>query len=145
MQNKLDELYPDEGYFVDCDYNSSCYYDESRGEWTNRNGKPIINQKTGEIKKRFIDMIVHKREKNSGSDFICFEIKKWDNCSADGFKKDENNLRVLTSEYGYQFGFHIIFGKIKARTKVRVFRGNKVDLMSTFGKGRKSLAFRRKL
>ena len=28
-------------YFVDCDYNSSTYFDEESGEWKRRNGKPI--------------------------------------------------------------------------------------------------------
>ena len=112
-------------YFVDCDYNSSCYYDEQLKRWVRRNGKPIPNQKNGKIKKRFIDVIIHKRGFDN-SDLICFEIKKWNNCTRKGIKKDENNLKVLTTYYGYSFGFHIILGKVKNKIKVKVFKGDKI-------------------
>jgi hypothetical protein len=111
-------------YFVDCDYNSSCYYDPITKEWKRRNGKPIPDQKRGEIKKRFIDIIVHKRGFDN-SDLICFEIKKWNNITKDGIKKDKNNLRILTSQFGYSFGFHLFFGKTKDKTKIRIFNKGK--------------------
>ncbi len=125
LQIKFNKDYFTERYFVDCDYNSSCYYDEVRRKWKRRGGKPVPDQIIGKIKKRFIDIIVHKRESGSNSNLICFEIKKWNNCTAEKMKKDKNNLAVLTSQYGYSFGFHLIFGEVERDLKLYVFKGNK--------------------
>lgn len=125
LQIKFNKDYFAERYFVDCDYNSSYYYNEVSREGKRRSGKPVPNQINGKIKKRFIDIIVHKRGSGSDSNLICFEIKKWNNCTAEGMKKDKNNLAVLTSQYGYSFGFHLIFGKVERDLKLYVFKGNK--------------------
>ena len=125
LQIIFNKEYSAEGYFVDCDYNSSCYYDEGGGEPKRSSGKPIPNQISGKTKKRFIDIIVHKRESANDSNLICFELKKWNNCRAEGMKKDENNLAVLTSQYGYSFGFYLIFGKSEKDLKLYVFKGSK--------------------
>lgn len=125
LQNLFDRQEPhngDDRYFVDCDYNSSFYYDGKRKMWIKRGGKPIADQKTGKITKRFIDIIVHKRDFGSGKDLICFEFKKWNNCTDEGVKKDINNLEVLTTQYGYSFGFHLIFGLEKEETKLTIIR-----------------------
>ena len=120
LQNKFND------YFIDCDYNSLTYLDKGSGKWVRRNGKPIPNseQNKAKIKKRFIDIIVHKRDFYD-SDLICFEIKKWNNCTEDGIRKDENNLKVLTSQYGYRYGFHLIFGKNKKETVISTFKDGK--------------------
>jgi hypothetical protein len=125
LQIKFNNEYRNDKIFVDCDYNSSCYFDESSKRWERRSGKPIFDQRTGKIKKRFIDIIVHKRESNDESDLICFEVKKWNNCTVEGVKKDQNNLIVLTSHYSYLFGFHLILGKIKEEVRLNVFSQNK--------------------
>ena len=125
LQIIFNKEYSAEGYFVDCDYNSSCNYDEGRGDLKRSSGKPIPNQLSKKSKKRFIDIIVHKRESESDSNLICFEIKKWNNCTVEGMKKDKNNLAVLTSQYGYSFGFHLIFGEVERDLKLYVFKGNK--------------------
>lgn len=101
------------GYFVDCDYNSSF----ARGQ--SRNGKPIINEDGSETK-RFVDIIIHKRSAEE-SDYICFEIKKWNNRSEYAVQKDENNLKHLTSSYGYKYGFHVTFGKTKEQVIIKEF------------------------
>ena len=125
LQIIFNKEYSAEGYFVDWDYNSSCNYDEGRGELKRSSGKPIPNQISKKSKKRFIDIIVHKRESESDSNLICFEIKKWNNCTVEGMKKDKNNLAVLTSQYGYSFGFYLIFGKAEKDLKLYVFKGSK--------------------
>jgi len=125
LQIIFNKVYSAERYFIDCDYNSSCYYDEGRGELKRSSGKPIPNQIIKKTKKRFIDIIVHKRESGSDSNLICFEIKKWNNCTVEGMKKDKNNLAVLTSQYGYSFGFYLIFGKAEKDLKLYVFKGSK--------------------
>lgn len=125
LQIIFNKEYSAEEYFVDCDYNSSCYYDEGSRERKRRGEKPIPDQISGKIKKRFIDIIVHKRESGSDSNLICFEIKKWNNCKVEGMKKDKNNLAVLTSQYGYSFGFYLIFGKAEKDLKLYVFKGSK--------------------
>lgn len=123
LQIIFNKEYSAERYFIDCDYNSSCYYDEERRK--RRGGKPIPNQISGKTIKRFIDIIVHKRESGSDSNLICFEIKKWNNYTAEGMKKDKNNLAVLTSQYGYSFGFYLIFGKTEKDLKLYVLKGSK--------------------
>jgi len=132
LQIILNKEYFADGYFVDCDYNSSCYYDKGSGESKRKGGKIIPNQKSGKIKKRFIDIIVHKRDRESDSNLICFEIKKWNNCAVEAMKKDENNLVVLTSQYGYSFGFYLIFGKAEKDLKLYVFKGNTKTLVKIY-------------
>lgn len=124
LQNIFDGIVGNDKYYVDCDYNSSFYYDESRSQWIKRNGKPIEDQKSGKLSKRFVDIIVHQRKYEQPSDLICFEIKKWNNCTKEGIHKDINNLEQLTSKYGYSFGFHLIFGQKIEKTKLRVVRGD---------------------
>jgi len=124
LQIVFNKEYSTEGYFVDCDYNSSCYYDEGRGKPRRRGGKPVPDQISKRTKKRFIDIIVHKRGSINDSNLICFEIKKWNNCTAEGMEKDKNNLAVLTSQYSYSFGFHLIFGEVKEDLKLCVFNGS---------------------
>lgn len=80
-------------YFVDCDYNSHMQNGQRLNE------KPIQDS-NGIVKNRLIDIIVHKRNNDEDADFICFEIKRWDNYS--GRSKDRNNLIKLTTTYNYQ-------------------------------------------
>ena len=110
-------------YFVDCDYNASfTLREDSQGNpiITERNGK-LIRGPNGIRQRKFVDIIVHKRLHEPFNDFICFEVKKW-NSKKKEFYKDVNNLKVLTSEYGYKYGFHLIFGKVRDETKVVVFK-----------------------
>jgi hypothetical protein len=100
-------------YFVDCDYNSHM---ENGQRFS---GKPIQNM-DGTITNRLIDIIVHKRNNDENADFICFEIKRWDNYF--GRNKDRNNLRELTTTYRYKFGFHVILGKTRNKTKIIIFQ-----------------------
>ena len=112
----LQETFPD--YFVDCDFNSHSRDGRTFG------GKPIPNQ-DGTTTDRFVDIIVHKRGLNGlGSDFICFEVKKWNNTNAISAEKDQNNLRILTSEYGYKYGFYLILGRLLNSTKWTIFGRN---------------------
>lgn len=111
-------------YFVDCDFNSSVVNGQRMS------GKPITGSNGGKTKKRFIDIIIHKRMAENNSDFICFEIKKWNNCNqkVKGVKssaKDKNNLCVLTKEYGYKYGFYLIFGKTKPETRWTIFQNGR--------------------
>lgn len=119
LQNKMLKS----NFFVDCDFNSSFEnHSDSQGRnvGEERCGKPIEN-KDGTLTKRFPDIIVHKRDYNSQNDFICFEIKKWNNYNRKAIRKDANNLRILTSQYGYIYGFHISIHKIKTKTKWTIF------------------------
>ncbi len=128
LQNK----FHDENVFVDCDYNSSTYFNKETGKWERRNGKPIVDQDKAKITKRFIDIIVHKRGSYS-SDLICFELKKWNSSNSKDkngiypMEKDKNNLKVLTSVYGYEYGFHLIFGERKEDIKMEIFKDGRGD------------------
>ena len=102
-------------YFVDCDFNSSFE------NYVDRHGKPIENE-NGSVTNRFVDIIVHKRNFRIQDDLICFEIKKWNNTDPEEINKDKNNLRVLTSRYGYIYGFYISIHKVKTKTKWIIFR-----------------------
>lgn len=119
LQNRIED------YFVDCDFNSSYkefYNSQGNIVGKERNGKPIKN-KDGTVIERFVDIIVHKRNYLMRNDFICFEIKKWTNTNSKEIKKDRDNLRILTSKYGYIYGFHITIHKIKTKTKWTIFKG----------------------
>jgi hypothetical protein len=129
MQNKI------RNYYVDCDFNASfeAFYN-SDGELIiqQRNGKPISNP-DGSVTKRFVDIIIHKRESNLENDLICIEIKKWNNHNSIDIKKDRNNLRIMTTKYGYVYGFHITISRMKSESKwtiyedgVQVVRGARI-------------------
>jgi len=113
LQNKF------KNYFVDCDFNSSSV------NGTERYGKQIPDS-NGRERGRFVDIIIHKRTFNKLNDFICFEVKKWNNYNKKDFEKDQNNLSRLTSIYGYEYGFHIIFGKKREETKIIIFKDGKI-------------------
>lgn len=114
-------------YFVDCDFNSSF---EGRfgpdGRWSFRDvhGKPI-GDPDGKVTNRFVDIIVHKRDRDLENDLICFEVKKWNNRNSRDFAKDENNLRYLTSRYGYAYGFHVTIHRIKSKSTWTIFHEGK--------------------
>ena len=110
----LQKKFPD--YFVDCDFNSS----SENGQPLN--GKSIPEPDGGTSTKRFVDIIVHKRMTETNSDFICFEIKKWNSNNRQAAEKDKNNLKELTSKYGYRYGFYLIFGKTKQETQWGIFQ-----------------------
>lgn len=111
LRNNLNE------YLVDCDFNSSFAGNQQQ------DGKEIVNP-DGTTTKRFVDIIVHRRAEDANSDFVCFEIKKWNNKTQEAMGKDRNNLRVLTTVYGYDYGFHIILGKHLVQTKIKVYIRN---------------------
>jgi hypothetical protein len=113
----LQEVFPE--FFVDCDYNSAV----ENGR--DLRGKPITNR-DGTTTKRFVDIIVHKRRTVGQSDFICFEIKKWNNNCQQDSMKDRNNLRVLTSEYRYQYGFHLVLGRTLQTAKWTIFQHGQI-------------------
>jgi len=113
-----------QNYFVDCDFNSAAVLGQ------NINQKVITNP-DGTSTGRFIDIIIHKRTFDRKNDFICFEIKKWNSRNSERSEKDKNNLRVLTSEYGYRYGFYLILGKTKEETKWVVFQnGNACERLT---------------
>jgi len=116
LQNRLND------FFVDCDFNSSFEgYADAQGRFRSRerHGK-LIRNLDGTTTGRFVDIIVHKRDFTTPSnDFICFELKKWNNSVK---PKDKNNLRRMTSDYGYKYGFLIIFGRTKEVAKWTVYQ-----------------------
>ena len=106
-------------YYVDCDFNSA-----KVGENNDVAGKPVQNT-DGTWTNRFPDIIVHKRNFLQDNDYFCFEIKKWNNYDKKGAEKDRNNLEQFTSEYGYKFGFYLIFGKEKESSKWEVYKNGR--------------------
>ncbi|HUW20419.1 MAG TPA: hypothetical protein VMW16_14065 [Sedimentisphaerales bacterium] len=104
------------GYFVDCDFNSALV----NGQQVS--GKPITQPDRRTSRNRLVDIIVHNRTLRQGNDFICFEIKKWNNYDKNASDKDKNNLKVLTREYGYRYGFYLIFGKTRQKTQWIIFQ-----------------------
>ena len=114
-------------YFVDCDYNSNYFLciDRGKDRITETSAKQIKN-KDGTFTNRFIDIIIHKRTSNLNDNFVCFEIKKWNNHNSKAYQKDINNLEVLTgSEFKYKWGFYIILGKTMEKTRIIIFRNGK--------------------
>jgi len=127
LQNKITN------FSVDCDFNSSYRATYINGRWVcePRQGKPI-EEPNGTITNRFVDIIIHKRSdfinnENIESDFLCFEIKKWNYHNKNQIEKDKNNLRVLTSRFGYKFGFYINLHRNKNKTKWTIYKnGNEI-------------------
>jgi len=121
LQNQFND------HFVDCDFNSSFSGYLNRGDVTEneRSGKPIEN-KNGSVTRRFVDIIIHKRDCSPQNNLVCFEIKKWNTNNKKERNKDYNNLRRLTSDYGYSCGFHIVFGKSLAHTRWTIFEKGRV-------------------
>lgn len=121
-------------FFVDCDFNSSYHghYENGIFVWEQRDGKPIENA-DGMTTYRFVDIIIHKRSKFENnqpnlSDFLCFEIKKWNNGNKAQIDKDKNNLHAMTSVYGYVYGFFINFGQTKDSSRWTIFqRGQEIE------------------
>ena len=109
----LQAAYPD--YFVDADYNSS----SSDGRAIH--GKWIENEDGRTTKSRYVDIIVHRRGLFQPTDFICFEIKKWTNGNAKEIAKDKQNLKVLTTRYGYKYGFYLTLGRVFNTTYCDIF------------------------
>ena len=107
-------------YFVDCDFNSSSV----RGQ--QQSGKSITNAGGRTSTKRFIDIIVHTRTFDNNNDFICLEIKKWNNYDRRAFDKDVNNLKVLTTQYRYKYGFYLTLGKTVVQTKWLIFQDGEI-------------------
>jgi len=117
LQNEIDD------YYVDCDYNSSFQLElgpDGRQKVTEIPEKDI-DDPNGTSRRRYVDIIVHRREYSFDTDFFCFEVKKWNNHDREGEKKDLNNLDRMTSDYRYQYGFHVILGKTKNQTIWTVF------------------------
>ena len=115
-------------YFVDCDFNSSFEGHinlEGQIVGRERHGK-LIENPDGTATKRFVDIIVHKRDYGTQNDFICFEIKKWNNLNLKEIRKDRNNLCEMTSKYEYIYGFHITFHRERQKTKWTIFISGEV-------------------
>lgn len=111
LQNKLEK----DKFFVDCDFNSS-----NQGK-RKRDAKLILDPEGGETG-RFIDIIVHRRDRQNNYNLFCIEIKKWNNKNKKDRDKDRNNLRRLTSsKYRYHYGFHIIIHKEKTKSEWSIF------------------------
>lgn len=120
LQNELSATNRFSNLFVDCDFNSS-YELTSDSNWRESDGKPIPNL-DGSSTRRFIDVIIHKRDNHREHNIICFEIKKWNNNRRKEKEKDINNLIKMTTDYGYSFGFRLILGKRKEQTNWTIFR-----------------------
>jgi hypothetical protein len=118
-------------YFVDCDFNSHFYERVDRnGNRTiiDGNGKPIQTE-NGKVKKIFVDIIIHKRDFTNAreNDFICLEIKKWNNNNSIRRAKDIQNLKAMTSsQYAYKHGFYITLGKRKEDVFWSIFRNGRI-------------------
>lgn len=103
-------------YFIDCEYNKM---------HRDKNSMPKI---ASNLNGNFIDIIITKRDDNHQNDLVCFEIKRWDNYR--GRNKDRENLKILTfgERFNYDYGFYIILGKTKEKTKLEVYcKGNKKE------------------
>ncbi|MBR9701836.1 hypothetical protein GOV13_02850 [Candidatus Pacearchaeota archaeon] len=131
LQNELGE-----NYSVDCDFNSSSYLDK-KGKVIKLPGKrfpELGSDGKMKLKRRFIDIIVHRRGSDSVGSFFCFEIKKWNNYNKKGIEKDKRNLRWLVRGYKYDYAFWLVLGKTKEGSKWEIYnrQGASSKLKSIF-------------
>lgn len=84
-------------FWVDCEFNKQFY-------------KGIVSDKIIIGKRRFIDIVIHKR---GHGDFLCFELKK--EGSNNKIEEDREKLKVLTScepeSFQYRYGFFIVLNE----------------------------------
>ena len=122
----LQSFYPD--YFVDCDFDSSYSYvrNEDGSVTGSENHGKLLTDMNGNVNGLYVDIIVHKRDYGEHNDLICFELKKWNQNRTSGVANDFNKLQQMTSDYGYYFGFHLIFGKTKVETRYTIFQNGKI-------------------
>jgi len=104
------------GYHIDCEYNKSHL------------GGATYPKKVSSIYGNYIDTIITKRDSDYRNDLVCFEVKRCKNYN--NRKKDRKNLKILTGGanpandvgFGYNYGFYIIFGKTKEKTKIEIYK-----------------------
>ncbi|WP_052724809.1 hypothetical protein [Methanosarcina mazei] len=119
-----------EDYYVDVEYDNSMIYslDENDGsvrEKKEKKRKQMLDS-NGFESSRIPDIIIHKRDLIPANDYLCFELKKWNRINRSYLKKDYEVLENLTCDYMYLFGFHIIFGKEKEKTKWTIFKHGEI-------------------
>lgn len=111
-------------YDVDCEYN--------RNILSERKFKEIIYNYDGKKHKIYPDFILHKRGSNDYNK-LAIEFKKHSNRREESKEKDLFKLKVLTdqsinSEFRYELGLFIVFGKEREDVKViRVIDCNVID------------------
>ncbi|WP_321430335.1 hypothetical protein [uncultured Methanolobus sp.] len=126
LQNQFDN------YYVDVEYDNTitCYLDDN-GFVTQveESKKKLISDEDGNQHLKVPDIIIHKRGIGQNSNYLCFELKKWNRTNNRlDVKKDHDVLKFLTSiyEFGYLYGFHIIFGRVKDETKWTIFQNGQI-------------------
>jgi len=98
-----------DGYFIDCEYNKRHL------------NRKITSKRVSNPNGNYIDIVITKRNGNSEDDIICFELKRHNNYR--GRQKDRDNLSILTNghDFGYKFGFYIIFNPNKWKTTIELY------------------------
>jgi hypothetical protein len=127
----LEELFS-KYYFVDSEYNRA---------YSKRNGGVGTKKITTQYG-NYVDIVITKRDDNPDHDFVCFEIKKWNNEGGEiAIEEDRNKLRILTGNklptdkesnqllknddgdyycFNYKFGVLIIYAQTREDVIVEI-------------------------
>ena len=111
---------------VDCEFNKLGFNGNMTGD------KMMIDSDTNELKKIYVDIIIHKRNSNLSDNFICLELKR----TKRYMENDIQRLKIMTSPNGfthdgknyvfnYDFGFFILLTKDEKNKDIYVFRNGK--------------------
>ena len=127
-------------FFVDSHYDSSFKkrLDEQGNPVLDEDGNVIYDeqdqkyfQKIGGKGRRYVDIIVHKREASSETDFICFELKKWTTDKPKARRNDSNKLVQLTTTYHYKYGFYLVLGKEMQDCRWIIFHDGEIEELNS--------------
>lgn len=115
------------GYSVDCEFNKLGFNENMTGN------KMMFDPATNELKRIYVDIIIHKRNSNLTDNFICLELKR----TRKDMESDTQRLKIMTSKNGftyeaknylfnYDFGFFILLPKNEQNAEIHVFQDGKV-------------------
>jgi hypothetical protein len=126
LQNKFNNYFGDNIYFVDCEFNKMGVGPQKRDP------KVETNKKGTDLKPMYADIIIYNRKEGTQlHNFICIEIKK----DKEKIPKDVKRLKEMTNKaglsvensdnytYAYDFGFLIYLENDKY--EIRSFQNGK--------------------
>lgn len=114
-------------YFVDCEFNKLCFKENMSGN------KMMPDPITGDLKRIFVDIIIHKRNSDLNDNCICLELKRtrryMENdihrlkimTSADGFKHEDKEY-----VFNYDFGFFILLPKHEKGAEIHIVQNGEI-------------------
>lgn len=114
-------------YFVDCEFNKMGF----NGYKAEAKKEPIGNGK--KLKKMYADIIIHKRNSNTGDNLACLELKRNKRYMDLDLLRLQNMTRENGFQYGhtnyvysYDLGFFVYLPKDKNKSEIKIFKNSRM-------------------